>query len=545
MRDLPTSQRYSLELLVLFDRICRKHNLKYTLIFNTLWGAIKCKGFLPDAYDAKVAMYHNDYLKFQTICEKELTNTPYYIINNEKDNRIETLTSYLAKKSRVKLSEDRQKDKIFYDYNIEIIPILNCSDKKDIKKFKYLWSVIEARKRPKNFKAKLVSKIKYNLFTKSLLNKNRNDAFNNLKEFLKCEKINTKYVMLGCFMKKNKGIVCLASTYQDLVEMDFEGYKFWAIRYSEKWLYEVYKKNFNMNISKIIPNLFLLKGPEELRRVQLVQLEILKEIDRICRKYNINYFICSGTLLGAIRHKGFIPWDYDADVAMLKTDYDRFLDVADKELDSNKYIARNITTEPTIHITYTQIRRYGTSFIRKGRETNKKANHGILVDIFPVYNGGNNFIKHKIQTKLCMFFKTMFWTHNGANSEKKFLKRQYYKILAKFAPKLSYNAYMKFANMYKEINTNKVAWLVAKNNPYFSEFTNKNNFIDYIDIEFEGHKFKTIKNWNIYLKSIYSDQYNILPNKAHRFNGFIASGFDAGELYPYEEEDSTIKGTYK
>ena len=63
----------------------------------------------------------------------------------------------------------------------------------------------------------------------------------------------------------------------------------------------------------------------ELRRLQLTQVEILKEIDRICRRHAIPYSLYAGTLLGAVRHQGFIPWDDDLDIYITRRDYDRFL----------------------------------------------------------------------------------------------------------------------------------------------------------------------------------------------------------------------------
>ena len=65
--------------------------------------------------------------------------------------------------------------------------------------------------------------------------------------------------------------------------------------------------------------------PEELRKVQLLELKVLKEIKRVCTKHDIKYFLTGGTLIGAARHKGFVPWDDDFDICMLRDDYNRFL----------------------------------------------------------------------------------------------------------------------------------------------------------------------------------------------------------------------------
>lgn len=76
---------------------------------------------------------------------------------------------------------------------------------------------------------------------------------------------------------------------------------------------------------------FYIEG--EMKRVWAAQMEVLMEIDRICKKYDIPYFADSGTLLGTVRHNGYIPWDDDMDIAMLRSDYMKFISVAPKELE--------------------------------------------------------------------------------------------------------------------------------------------------------------------------------------------------------------------
>ena len=75
-----------------------------------------------------------------------------------------------------------------------------------------------------------------------------------------------------------------------------------------------------------------------IEQVQAANLEVLKEVDRICRKHGIQYLLDAGTLIGAVRHHGFIPWDDDVDIAFLRQDYEKFIKVAKKELPDRKSV---------------------------------------------------------------------------------------------------------------------------------------------------------------------------------------------------------------
>jgi len=121
-----------------------------------------------------------------------------------------------------------------------------------------------------------------------------------------------------------------------------------------------------------------------LRRQQMRMLEILKEVDRICKKHSINYWLSSGTLIGAIRHKGFIPWDDDLDIEMLLTDYKKLMKVLPQELPS--YMAlQNTSTDKNYFYFYAKIRDKRSHLEEKARYDRVWKEQGIYIDIFPFY----------------------------------------------------------------------------------------------------------------------------------------------------------------
>ncbi len=125
------------------------------------------------------------------------------------------------------------------------------------------------------------------------------------------------------------------------------------------------------------------KVSDKMRRVWQVELDLLDQVDIICKKYHIQYFLMHGTLLGAVRHKGFIPWDDDLDIGMLRKDYDQFIKVAQDEL-SEPYFLQNMWTDPNCFFsTMTKLRNSATTGI-VARELGHDCNQGIWLDILPL-----------------------------------------------------------------------------------------------------------------------------------------------------------------
>lgn len=123
-----------------------------------------------------------------------------------------------------------------------------------------------------------------------------------------------------------------------------------------------------------------LTGTTPLRQAQLVMLRILRIVDHVCRRHDIPYWLESGTLLGAIRHKGFIPWDDDLDIAMRRADFERFAAVAPRELPDDLFF-QTAATDPGYRYVLPKVRDR-RSLLVEDRESAPYC-QGIFVDIFP------------------------------------------------------------------------------------------------------------------------------------------------------------------
>ena len=123
------------------------------------------------------------------------------------------------------------------------------------------------------------------------------------------------------------------------------------------------------------------KNKISVKDIQNVSLEVLKETLKILNRYGLRYILYYGTLLGAVRHKGFIPWDDDLDIAMPREDFERFKKIANQELGEN-YFFQDYSTDAEYPAVTAKVRANNTTLIENGYRGLKNMNHGIFIDIF-------------------------------------------------------------------------------------------------------------------------------------------------------------------
>ena len=230
---------------------------------------------------------------------------------------------------------------------------------------------------------------------------------------------------------------------------------------------------------------------ETLRKLQMTELEMLKEVDRICRKYNIKYSLDGGTLLGAIRHDGFIPWDDDADVVMLRPEYKRFYHACKRELD--------------------------TIFLREGQE-HGNWNQSVFIDIFVYDHVPDHYIFRRLHLFLCFCIRKGLYSEVGKKNAPTKLMRDWYALLNK----IPRNRWIKLLEIIADITDRKRTELVRHMTyPYRKECRYglpRECFDEYIEKDFEGYRFKIFKNYDLYLMRLYGDYRKLPPIKKRKIH---------------------------
>lgn len=177
----------------------------------------------------------------------------------------------------------------------------------------------------------------------------------------------------------------------------------------------------------------------KMKKIWAIELDLLHELQRVCNKYNLKYFSDSGTTIGAVRHQGFIPWDDDIDLVMIRDDYEKLRQVATNEF-KHPYFFQIEDTDPGSARGHIQLRNSETTGILKSElECKFKFNQGIFIDIFPLDSVPDDEQLLKEHIKKCEELKQKM-------NQKRYFVEQYllfkrWNFIAKFINKIRHNHY--------------------------------------------------------------------------------------------------------
>lgn len=268
---------------------------------------------------------------------------------------------------------------------------------------------------------------------------------------------------------------------------------------------------------------------EHQKKLRTSQIKILDEIVRICKEEKIEFFLDYGTLLGAVRHEGYIPWDDDLDIGMLRKDYKKFLKIAPKKLKDNFTLCYYKTEKNHWH-TFAKVRLKNTIMLEEGNK-HLDMNFGIWVDIFPY----DNIIKPntlfvKLRKKLFDIITTFIALKLNINFYQNKEKEQKLKTISKFLN-------LKFLYLSRELISqmninNKTKYICC-----FDEEVNKccngllrEKIIPYTNIKFEKRKYSVPKDYDYRLKQQYNDYMIIPPKEQQITHNPLKIVFEDGEI---------------
>lgn len=259
----------------------------------------------------------------------------------------------------------------------------------------------------------------------------------------------------------------------------------------------------------------------DLAMIQSAEIDILKKIISICDTYKLRYYAVGGTLLGAVRHRGFIPWDDDIDISMPRPDYEKFLTLADKEL-LNPYQLNTIEKNQN-GFCYYYARAENKSVMLERYKTKKKIIVPVWIDIFPLDGVPDTEKEYDIWVKRGKMYKFLF-----SASQYSFVAAETYKrknvienTLKKIFLMLHIEKIINSKYTWKLLNKHVTKYdysMSKKVTNYFGrygkkEMVDKSVFGDGVLLQFEDVKINCPTQYHFYLTQIYGDYMTLPPQK--------------------------------
>ncbi len=253
---------------------------------------------------------------------------------------------------------------------------------------------------------------------------------------------------------------------------------------------------------------------DELRELQLCELEALKFFDEFCRRHDLTYYLCGGCLIGAVRHKGFIPWDDDTDVLMPRPDYEKFLELYKKENPSERFVLVN---DDDVHYSgniFATLNDTDHTMVKEYQQ-NMDTPHGIPLDIFPIDGLADGRIQRLIQYVWVMIY-SLFRAQIVPKNQGGLIAFGSKVLLTIFRGRRLRYKIWKFAEKrmtrYHFDESENVAEFCA--GFYFMKKVYPRHIYDgKVELEFEGEKFFAMKGYDEYLHIPFGDYMELPPEE--------------------------------
>lgn len=276
----------------------------------------------------------------------------------------------------------------------------------------------------------------------------------------------------------------------------------------------------------------IMLNQEQLNKIHKIELICLDELVRICDKHNINYFLIGGTLIGAIRHKGFIPWDDDIDIGMLRSDYDKFIEVCKSEIDPQKFFLQIPETDSkSADFEIARLRLNNTKIVQEHRK-NLKTHEGFFVEIFPYDSLPDSNFKAFFYSYYFKLLKRIVGIRMGYKYKlKNLFNRSIVYTIVFFSRLIPLSVlYKKVANYHLRYNKSdsKKVFLLGGAYDYKKETHARKTVNEYDYLEFEGKNYRVPKNYDLFLTEQYGN-YMQLPPESERINKHPVAILDFGE----------------
>uniref|UniRef100_UPI004057697D LicD family protein n=1 Tax=Acetatifactor sp. TaxID=1872090 RepID=UPI004057697D len=292
-------------------------------------------------------------------------------------------------------------------------------------------------------------------------------------------------------------------------------------------LYSQFYKWASVDYKRIQENALRLESEEEkianyqvsdkMKKVWKIELAMLDEVDRICKKYDLTYYLVHGSLLGAVRHQGFIPWDDDLDIAMPRASYDKFLEVAEVELQEPLSIHTPLSEKDVFWGGFARIRNRMTTGM-EARELNHRGNHGIWIDILPVDVCASEELFYKKSKRIRHYSRLLYAKIYGSEYERymdmeKFSWKMYQALSKLFSHDYLAKQLDKTMRAYTDVETGEVAFFHGYDK---HRRLSAKDFADVSYLDFERRKVPVPAGYENYLFMLLGRDYMKYPPESER-----------------------------